>query len=120
MKEDKYSKLKNLFSCYFHQDMDLEYSDVESALKAYVMENSNDSISLALLGICELRKENYDEKYLNEFICRKLGSSYYYQADNMTGKQWLNYVDNTIKKYLAEKQRVRPEGPEEGTHNKIS
>lgn len=105
MIEKKYPELKYLFGCYFHQDMFLDFEDSDQALRQYVLDTSTEYIKLALDEIAALIKENFDSKRLDYFIDR-LGCEYYYQSDNMTGNDWLNYISHTIKKYLSEKSHV--------------
>lgn len=103
----KYQELKHLFSCYFHQDMDLDYATPEEALKDYVFnENEGSGYVVAVLENIEKLKndEGADLKILDQYIDR-LGCEYYYQ-DDMTGLEWLDYLSTTIKKYLAEKESI--------------
>lgn len=100
--KQKYIELEYLLSAYFHQDMNLEYENIEQALKDYVFQNDNGHIILTLNQIEELHKQNYNSKELWETI-RKLGCEHFFQDYSNAPEKWLDYVSDTIKKYLVEK-----------------
>lgn len=102
----KYPESKYLLGCYFHQDMFLDYENSDQALKKYVLDTPSEYIKLTLKEIEELKKEKFDSKKLDDFIdC--LGCEYYYQGDNMTGTQWLDYIADTIRKLLKSKSYLK-------------
>lgn len=105
MNEKEYTKLKYLLSCYFHQDMDAEYKNVEEALKAYVYETANSFIISALNDIQNLKFKHLDSEELWNFI-GKLGCEYRYQEYYNIPEKWLDYISDTIKKYLVEKESI--------------
>lgn len=100
----KYPRLKHLFSCYFHQDMD---EGSEETLKEYVFteDEGSDYILQVLKEIKELRTENYNSEQLWDIISN-LGCEYRYQEYYNIPEKWLDYISDTIMKYLAEKESI--------------
>lgn len=113
MNEKKYSALRTLLACYFHQDMDLDYSNEEEALKDYVFKTGNEYINSALNDIDILKSERLDIETLWDKIGR-LGCEYRY--DEYTPEEWLDYVSDTIKKYLVQKQKLEKSQSETDTN----
>lgn len=113
-----YKELKHLLGCYFHQDMDLDYTSPDEALKDYVF-NENEGINYILETLNEiktLKSENYSSEQLWTMI-ENLGCEYRY--DEYTAEGWLDYVADTIQKYLAEKQKLMQEKSKEDNGQKI-
>lgn len=105
MTKKKYDELKHLLRCYFHQDMDLEYKDPAEALRAYVFETPDNYVKATLSNIMELKEECYDVEQLWTVI-GNLGCEYRYQDYYMAPEKWLDYLSDTIKKYLTEKENL--------------
>lgn len=105
MNKKKYPELSTLLSCYFHQDMDLDYKSPEEALRSYVFRTHEDYLKLALLEIEKLKNEYKDPEELWNMI-EMLGCEYRYNNYYYTPKKWLDYVFDTIKKCLKEKQQL--------------
>lgn len=103
--EEKYIELKHLLRCYLHEDMHLDYIDVEESLKDYVLSENKEVnyVNEVLQEIDDLRNKKHDADQLKKIIDH-LGCGYKYEK-YYTPEQWLDYIFKTLKDYQIKKQQ---------------
>jgi hypothetical protein len=75
--EKKLPDLEILFGAYFHQDWEIEYSNEEDVIRAFIHDSSPDEIKRAYDDLDWLIQQGLSESALQNIIVKDLGCSYW-------------------------------------------
>lgn len=96
--------LLQFFGGYFHQDLDLMYSDPEEAFKSYLADHSVEEIN-ALIGALEgLLHAVTDDRALELKLLRSFGCAYDPGSAGMTYRQWLESITSKGREEIARRR----------------
>ena len=89
---EKYKQLEQLIGGYFHQDWDIEGENDAEVVTAYLRAITPEKVIATIGEIDLLLEECRAVEGEPENSLRKLGCEYCYQADNLTGSEWLRHI----------------------------
>jgi CdiI immunity protein len=88
--------LRNLFGAYLHQDFDLEYGTVWTAVEDFTSTNPVEWVAAARKELVEILEMKLDERSL-EGLVERSGCAYYAPADGYTYSAWLVELEERLR-----------------------
>lgn len=93
---ERFKNLEQLLGGYFHQDWDMEGATDAEVIVAFRRAASVDQIEATIAEVDHiLRRFSRDPLKIEELLAA-LGCEYYYQADGLTGQEWLQRVHSLL------------------------
>ena len=82
--------LQHFFSCYFHQDWDIEAEDKTQVVQNYLQaEASPEDVARLRADMIAYVENEPDDDVLEEKLCTDLGCYYNTHADGLTAREWM-------------------------------
>lgn len=92
MNHAKYPNLGLLLAAYLHQDWDLEFESVESAVRAFASKESKGVVAKAREEIDSVLQLRCKEQDLVKLLTEQLGSSYNPRLSGISPQVWLQSI----------------------------
>lgn len=93
---DQFERLQQLMSGYFHQDWDIEGETDDAVVSAFRRTSTPEQVSATVGELDRLIQLCLIGQVEAEKILASLGCEYYYQADSLTGLEWLERVRSLL------------------------
>jgi len=91
------AQLQHLAQAYFHQDYDLEFSDPDEAVVAFVDGEGPGAARELAFELGGLLESSSDELELTELWIKTLGAAYDPTADGRTLREWFSHVRERLR-----------------------
>jgi hypothetical protein len=92
MNTKNFPNLVQFLGGYFHQDFIDDYGTPDNAIKAFLSENSPETVQAVCRELDEVIPLVEQMDNPNDFLYRVIGCFYYPQADGFTVVEWLRHV----------------------------
>ena len=91
----EYPYLQQFLGAYFHQDWTLDDSSADAVIERFKRENDDETIDGVKGELAQLLASHASEEQLSR-VLMTLGSEYHAPGDNLSYREWLHHVQDSL------------------------
>lgn len=100
------TELQQFFGAYFNQDWEEEHRSADDVIDAFLLDSSDEVISIVRKEMLELISTHMNEIELKENLLHEQYCFYYYQHEWPSASIWLSHIIKNFDQYLLKQKTI--------------